>query len=306
MPWLRIKFRVQNQRACIVIFSVFITLPAVIPSAADGVEADRSASASEEKSGAERSLEKKIQAIEIRRMPLAKFLAHLQQAAAVDLVIRWPELNRIGVYSDSRVTLTLQETTIGQALREGLRLADRGARGATFAIRDGMIVVTTTQDLAKELEVRVYEIRSIIAAPPSEAEQREVQEAVAALWKQNYHVFSPPWQRFPRRWAHEGRSRTLNDRSLPPRERETRDILEQIQELATARRTSKLIRTLRQTVDPASWQDYGGEACIEALDGNLIIRQSAENHVQIAQLLHSLQIHSIDAKSSTAIDNADP
>lgn len=222
-------------------------------------------------------------------MPLAMFLSHLQRIAAVNLVIRWPELNRIGVYSDSRVTLTLHETTIGEALRQGLRQADRDARGATFAIREGMILVSSAQDLASDMGIRVHDISTLISAPLSEAEQRELQEAVAALWKQHYHVFSPPWHRLPRYGARESRSRALRDRTLSPQERETQDILSQMQELATARRASKLIQVIQQGIDPPSWQESGGEATIEVFNDRLVIRQSAENHEQIARLLHSLQ-----------------
>ncbi len=235
-----------------------------------------------------RALESPIGAVEFHRMPLGDFLEHLRVTAGVGMVVRWPALNRIGVFSDSLVTLTLQSSTVSAALEQGLAQADCGHRGATFSLRDGVVVVSSAEDLAQEMEIRTYDVRALLSARLSQREQVELQEAVSSLWKEHYQVFSPPWHRQPRRWGPEGLHSARIDPSKPAQERETDSLVDQMESVLTTRRLERLIRVIERSVFPTSWRRQGGEASIEAFGGRLVIRQSPEAHQAIEQLIDEL------------------
>lgn len=232
-------------------------------------------------------LQQQLDPVEVHRMPLKAFLNHMRELAGVTMVIRWVELNRIGVYSDSPVTLTLESSTIGEAMRQGLRLADTDAKGATFVIRNNEIIVSSMADLARDAEVRVFDIRPLLNAPLSEKDQLRIEESIASLWKQHYQVFSPPWQRLPRRWGREWRSPALRDRQLTPRERETRDTIMQLEDALSKDRAEKLKHLIRTTIDPTSWRDTD-LATIEIMGDRLVVRQTRENLGAIDDLLRKL------------------
>lgn len=234
------------------------------------------------------ALARPIDPIEIRQMPLGRLLDHLARLAETSLSIRWPELNRIGVFSDSLITITVGKTTIDAAMTQALAQADRDQRGATFVIREGIVVVSSNDDLARDMEVRVYDISPLLNRNLSDREQRELQEAVAALWKQNYQVFSPPWHRQPRRWGPEGRDPALKDRSKTPRERETESIIIEMEDVLTSRRMARIIRAIRETIEPKSWHPTHGEASIESVGTKLVVRQSIEAHEAVHRLLTGL------------------
>ena len=237
---------------------------------------------------ARESLSRAIDPVEFNRMPLGRLLDHLAGLADLSLSVRWPALNRIGVFSDSLVTMKLGDTTISAALTQALAQADRDGHGADFAIRDGIVVISSKADLARDVDVRVYDISSLLDRKLSDREQRELQESVAALWKQHYHVFAPPWHRQPRRWAHESRRPALKDRTKSPRERETTDIILEIEETLTSRRVAQLVHAIRTTVEPKTWDTTGGDASIKAVGPKLVVRQSIEGHHAVHELLNGL------------------
>lgn len=234
-------------------------------------------------------LDARLDPVEVHRMPLKTFLGHMRELAEVTMTIRWVELNRIGVFSDSLVTLTLEGSTIADALREALRQADRDAAGATFVTRGHEVLVSSRDDLARETEVRVYDISAILNAPLSENDRLRIEESIAELWKQHYHVFSPPWHRQPRHWSREGRSRALHDRSLTPRQRETHDTIEQIESALSLERAKSLKGLLEATVDPQSWREPD-LASVTIFDNRLVVRQTLENHAAIGSLLAEINI----------------
>lgn len=242
-------------------------------------------------------LEARLDPVEVHRMPLKTFLSHMRELAEVTMTIRWVELNRIGVFSDSAVTLALEGSTIADALREGLRQADRDAAGATFVTRGPEVIVSSKDDLARATEVRVYDISAILNAPLSDEDRLRIEESIAELWRQHYHVFSPPWHRQPRHWAREGRSQALKDRSLTPRQRETRDTIEQIESALSLQRSKRLTGLIEATIDPQSWREPD-LASVTVFDNRLVVRQTLENHAAIGSLLS--QINTPGRSTSTA------
>lgn len=237
---------------------------------------------------AREALARPLDPVEFKQMPLGQLLNHLSRLADVSLSIRWPALNRIGIFSDSRVTMSLAKTTISAGMEQALAQVDRDGQGATIAIRDGIVVVSSKDDLARDMEVRVYDVSALLDRELSEREQREIHEAVAALWKQHYQVFSPPWHRQPRRWGPEGSNPALKDRLKTPRERETASIVDEMERVLSSRRMARIIRAIRETIEPESWHPAHGEASIEPVGTKLVIRQSMEQHAEIERLLNGL------------------
>jgi hypothetical protein len=235
---------------------------------------------------AEESLARRLATIEFRRMPLGDALRAVFDMAGAPHRIDWRALNAVGVFSDTEVTLDANELPAADVVAALLEQAAGRAGVARFAAHDGMIVVSSSSSLARRPETRTYRCPSLFSARLSPAERTELQRAVADLWKQHYHVFSPPWQRAPRRWGSEGRRRKeLND--LAPRQRETQAILDDMLDLLARRRARQLVELIKSSVDPESWRDES-HASIQVLDDILVITQTAAVHADIERLLRDL------------------
>ena len=81
-----------------------------------------------------------------------------------NFVVRWPALKDGGVPREAPVRLRVRDVNLGAALDMVLRLASVGAVPLGWEEEDGVITVSTEQDLGLRLKPRVYDVRDLVAA----------------------------------------------------------------------------------------------------------------------------------------------
>ena len=107
--------------------------------------------------------------VQFEAVPLSEVLAWFRDAAAVNCFINWRALEAAGIDHDAPVTLHLKNVSFEQALRYALRDAGGGTVRLDFAVVDGVVNISTAEDLGRDATVRVYPIAGLLAVVPTTA-----------------------------------------------------------------------------------------------------------------------------------------
>jgi hypothetical protein len=102
-----------------------------------------------------------LKELDLKGVTLEQAFDRLRQAAGVDLVVHWPVLEAMEFERGMRVNLHLHDVRVDQAL--DLLLVRIGGRDVPleWTLRDGRIVVTSTNDERSRL-TRVFDLRGLI------------------------------------------------------------------------------------------------------------------------------------------------
>jgi Flp pilus assembly secretin CpaC/tetratricopeptide (TPR) repeat protein len=198
--------------------------------------------------------------------PLEEVFEELQKEHNLNLVVVWTDLDNAGIDRDAPVTLQLnREVSLKTVMEEVLDQVGGGFDPLGYTSSDGLIKIATQQFLNRNLETRVYNVEDLII------EVRDFTDGPAIDIQQasgggrgggGQPVFS-------------GSGGGSGDR-------EDEDQREE--------RAEDLIDMIVNAVKPDSWRDGGtGEGAIEAMDGVLIVSQTAAVHQELNGLLNQLR-----------------
>lgn len=170
------------------------------------------------------------------------------EQAGVNLVLDWPALEALGIYSDTRIDLSLHGVSAATVLRAILNTADQRRLGATYELQNGVVTVTSQAVLNRQMEVRTYDCAALLKSVDAGLPR--------CRSRHHYCLFDPTW-----------RVRHISCNDGPQ---------------------SILLDAIESAIDPESWECRGGPASARVVAGKLVVRQTADNHNQISRLLHSL------------------
>lgn len=95
-------------------------------------------------------LEAKIAEVKFSAVPFADVIAQLQETSAQNLSVNWKALEARGINRATAVTVDLNDVTLEQALADICASLDRDKKaGITFKDDDGVVCISTGEDLAK-------------------------------------------------------------------------------------------------------------------------------------------------------------
>ena len=119
--------------------------------------------------------------LDLEKVPLKDAVDALRHATGRDIFVNWRALEAAGVSRETKVSIVLAKTTVGQAIQLLLDVA-AGARDKLGAVvDDGVITISTADDLAKNTMTRVYNVRDLVAAPDLPGGEDRREQRVAAL-----------------------------------------------------------------------------------------------------------------------------
>lgn len=197
-------------------------------------------------------LNKEIPQLILEAVPLESALATLGHLSASGIVVDWPSLRSVGIGLKTPVTLKLREVSLHFALSQLLRAVSPAGQ-LDYGIRDGVILVCSSQDGASLMMTRVYDMRALI-------------DDVAARRLADFAADAP------------GEARRI------------RGPVDHSAEVTRRWATWQVINALEQFVAPDSWMDNGGlRASIVDLGGRFVITQTPGNHLKIAAFLRALR-----------------
>lgn len=214
-----------------------------------------------------RALLKKPLTMTLEGNKLVDLVDALQKEIGVPVHVNWAALEAAGVEQDLAMsTKAIQGISGDAALRIIIEIAGAGAQlePVDYAVRDGLVAISTRRDLNKGVITRIYDIRDLIEPVPTVPRSMGFEEADI-----NIRL------RFPFAEAE-----TLLFADDDYERRDTKyELIEQITSL------------IQDTVGYQSeWVAYGGEvSSLREFDGDLIINTTPIQHEEIEQLMTALR-----------------
>ncbi|RPI62690.1 MAG: hypothetical protein EHM48_03685 [Planctomycetaceae bacterium] len=209
-------------------------------SAAGAVEAD---------SLVKKKLRARIPKIDFNDEEFGNVVEFFRPAADVNFRPDWRALESAGVTRKTKVNLNLVDVSIEKALQ--LVLQDLSTtKKLSYAIGDGVVTITTSEELAKIPVYRTYDVQDLLFVVP------DFTGPTASLGGNNNNA---------------GGNNNNASQDTDARSQEVQ----------------RIIDTIRQTVGEDSWQKIGGS--IREFHGQLIVSQTAENQEMIAEVLSKLR-----------------
>ena len=202
-------------------------------------------------------LEQRLSTVTFDRTPLWQAIDSIARNAGVQIVVHWKALEAAGVGQSAPVTLTMADPLVSGALRAVLDSVSGDGTRLGYAVRNGVVEVATHEDLRRFSDTRVYDVGDLLRAP-REAGAADAREGAGDHAKVRGDADGAPVK--------------------PPVFHAAKQVEQWIQ----------------ATVDPDSWRDNGGAVgAVRVMEGRfaglLVIRQTVENHREIARLLSDVR-----------------
>jgi len=212
-------------------------------------------------------LNQRIQKLEFDESEFGDVIDFLQDVSGANFHVKWMSLDLLGIDRSTPVTIRLDDVKLEKALR--VILEDVGGfQPLSFVVDEGVITVSTKDDLETRTITRVYDVRDLIVRVPNFAGPSLELEDVGA----------------------EGGGGGGGDLFAD----EDRDE-EEGEVLSKGELINEIIQMIADTVDPNSWRIIGQNAgpgetgSIRHLHGQLIITQTEENHGKVLDLINQLR-----------------
>jgi len=207
------------------------------------------------------NLNRKIPELSFDEVGFGEVVDFLRGASGANLFVDWKSLEAAGISRNTPVSARMRNISFSKALSVILDAASGGNKKLGFRVEDGVITITTADELSKNVTVRVYDIRDLLVTVPDFIPQVE-----AAL--------GPSPASHPA--ARVGGVTTPQTASTHPASRD--ELVEQI------------IALIEDTVATDSWKARGGSVgALRELQGQLIVTQTPENQRELANLLEQLR-----------------
>jgi hypothetical protein len=210
------------------------------------------------------AVEKKLREGVVKRLTFdeqefEEVLQYLREASGLNINVKWTALEAMGVDKQTPVTVNLHKVSYRKALDIILENVGGMMGQLNYIIEDGVITISTSDDLAQKIVVRLYRVDDLTAVPVAVTPEHA----------------GPPWQR------------SILLPSAHPKEEDEGHCWCQCRGEFTSR--DLLLKTIMRTVEPSSWSPHGGRMEINVWSDSLIIVQSRPAHDQIEQFLDQLR-----------------
>jgi hypothetical protein len=132
-------------------------------------------------------LARRVPELNFDAVALADVIDFLRDVSGANLFVEWGALEGAGIDRNAPVSARVKNVTFSNALDLVLTSAGKGTVPVGYAFKDGVIHVTTSEQLDRLVETRAYDVRDLV---PSEIDMKElglmVRSSVAPdTWREN-------------------------------------------------------------------------------------------------------------------------
>ncbi|MDD4891916.1 MAG: hypothetical protein PHU85_18500, partial [Phycisphaerae bacterium] len=193
----------------------------------------------------------KVVSFDVDHVQFEKAIAKWSALTGVDIVPNWAAMEAVGITKSTEVAVHLKNV-MAETAWEMLLARAAGKYGVLdYMVRNGLVKVSTTEDLNSLKYIRIYDVRDL----------RVASAVWEAAWTQRYVDLMP-----------KGVAKKYWTYSAPDGRRWVESFL----------------TLLRSSILPDTWAPSGDAQVLES-DGLLIVKQSSNGHRQISQLLMQLR-----------------
>jgi hypothetical protein len=206
--------------------------------------------------------------LQFRDVPLKDVIAEVAKKARLPIRHSARALDDAAISLDTPVNYSIE----GVSLRSALRMMLRDI-GLTYVFRNEVLHVTTPDDAESELVTRVYDCRELLAlASPIAADgQRDPSVSLSPSSPPANKGGAPPAGAAPPAAGNANAAPVVGCGSV-----------------ARAQPFNPLINLITTTVEPNTWEEFGGPGAIAEYKGLLAIAQTDEVHEKVERLLNML------------------
>jgi type II secretory pathway component GspD/PulD (secretin)/tetratricopeptide (TPR) repeat protein len=227
-------------------------------------------------------LDRQLPELQFDGVGFADVIDFLRDVSGANVFVNWKSLEGAGIDRNAPVTAKLRNVKFSKALGVILDSVGGGATKLGYTIDDGVITISTSEDLSKNTITQVYDIRDLIINIPDFTDAPDFSlNSTSNNGQQNPQggggigAGGGGGQQGQQTNQLFGNNTTTTKEDAGPTRQE---LVEQITKLIT------------ETVAPDSWRDAGGSVgAVRELQGQLIVTQTPENQRSLVNLLEKLR-----------------
>jgi type II secretory pathway component GspD/PulD (secretin) len=237
------------------------------------------AAESEESRMAREKLRKVAPEIKFEAMELQEVINQLRALTGLNIVPNWQALDAAGISKDAEVTLKLKDVRFEKALQLILDEVGAGETQLSFEIDDGVVQVSTKEDLSRKTVTRVYNVQDLLITIPTFRGRQINLEQVGQNSQQGgigggRYVKGQGGASGAQGGMFQGGGGNQED----------------LGGTTGANPLEPIIELIRQTIDPESWREAGGNVgSIQSLNQQIIVTQTQSAHTELRDLLQQLR-----------------
>ena len=201
-----------------------------------------------------KALRTNVEEVAFAEAPLDQVFSWLADFMQVNVHVQWNRFEEMGVDREMPISVALRNIKVERVLR--LVLAEIPDVDLGYEVVDGVLMISTQEELSRHMDTRVYDVHDLLA---NVAAQR-IAHAVGSEGEDVPSV-----------------ARDIVGNPIPVDD----DTLDQVGE--------ELVDLVTNVIEPDSWDVNGGVAQVRRFSGSLVVRQSAGVQSQVEDLLNSLR-----------------
>ncbi|MBI5765041.1 MAG: hypothetical protein HZA51_16115 [Planctomycetes bacterium] len=245
----------------------------------------RTGSEESAESDSTRVARKKLQAVASELVFEAKrfedVIENLRALTGLNIVPNWAALSAAAIEKEAEVNLKLQGVKYEKALQLILNAVGGGETELAYEIDDGVVTVSTKEDLSRNKVTRVYNVQDLIITVPT-FRSRFTPYNVPQSQNQQGGLGGGRFLFGGGQGGQGGGGQQQGGGQQGGQQQENQQNLGDPLE--------PLMQLIQQTIDPESWRDAGGNVgAISALQNQVIVTQTTTAHGQLRDLLRQLR-----------------
>ncbi|KKL82741.1 hypothetical protein LCGC14_1981740, partial [marine sediment metagenome] len=186
----------------------------------------------------------------------------LRDVSNVNIHVNWEAMRQVNIDQKTQVNVKLTQVSVEKALRTVLDDVG-GVNPLGFVVAEGVITISTKDDLSRETRTRVYDIRDLIVTVPD---------------------FRGPRTSLSRGTGNNAGAGLFGD--------DDDDDDDDEDTLSRAELTENILELIRSTIAPDTWRSgdaSGTIGSVRELNGRIIVTQTPENQQGLQDLLAQLR-----------------
>lgn len=215
-------------------------------------------------------LQSSLPQVQLQGVGFAEALDRLNREHGLNLNVRWNRIEPAGIDPKTPVDVSLQNISLARALDILLEQVAPPETPLAYTVSDGVVTISTQDDLNRDTVTRVYDISDLLVAPtnPGRAPNVTLTEARSNTG----FVSTMP-----------------GDGSLFADETQAADSAD-VYENERRKTVERLLDLIRTTVQPGTWLADGGTVgAIRELNGQIIVTHTSQAHEQLLSLFDQLR-----------------
>jgi type II secretory pathway component GspD/PulD (secretin)/tetratricopeptide (TPR) repeat protein len=236
------------------------------------LEAERNLHHDEASRAVENQLDRKLPEVRFDNVGFGDVVDFLRDVSGTNIFVKWKTLEGAGVDRSTPVTANLHNVKFSKALNTILQDGLGGQAKLAYTVDEGVITISTAEELAHNVSVRVYDIRDLIINIPDFTDAPQFSLDSAQNTGGGASGGGGGGVQMGNMLFNGGTA--ANMETGPTR-----------QELVDS-----ITKLIEDTVATDTWKDNGGAVgALRELQGQLVVTQTPENHRLLANLLEKLR-----------------